>query len=520
MRIATRLAWGCGALVLLVAAMALLGGWMARSAHQAVGGMYQSQLLPLAQLKQVYDAYVGAVLDTSNQATLGLVDPAQASTQVEQGLQRAQTQWRAFAESPAAQAHSDAVRATEQRMVQAQKPIANFHSALKQGDMYGVSQSIKELDDAIRPIGGELNVLMNRTLREGEQAHVLAQERYERSLQSLALVLLVAVVSAAAIAWMLARSITRPLQEAVQVARTVARGELNQPIEVRDRSETGALLQALLEMQQSLVTVVHSVRSGSEGVAHASAEIASGNLDLSQRTEQQASALQDTSAAMHRLESTVGHNADSAEQASSLASGACQVASQGGAVVDEVVCTMRAIHASSARIADITGVIDAIAFQTNILALNAAVEAARAGEQGRGFAVVAAEVRTLAQRSAAAAKEIKDLIGASVSQVERGSALADRAGQTMGEVVQSIDRVSALVQEISQASRQQAQAAQAVGCAVTDMDRSTQQNAALVEQMAAAADGLRGLAQDQVQAVAVFTLPAATESHRQLAWAR
>lgn len=508
MRIATRMAWGCGALVLLVGVMALVGVWMARSAHQAVQGMYQAQLVPLSQLKQVYDAYMGAVLDGSNKATLGLVDPTQASKDVERGLQRARSQWSAFAASAAAQAFPNAVRQAEQRMVQAEKPITDFHSALKQGDMYGVSQSIKELDDAVRPVGLEMNALMDQILRDGEQAHAAAETRYARSLQSFSVVLLLAVLAAGGIAWGLSRSITRPLRDAVAVARTVAQGTLNQTIEVpADRSETGALLRALQDMQQSLVAVVRSVRLGSEGVAHASAEIASGNLDLSQRTENQASALQDTSAAMQKLEATVGHNADAAEQASSLAASASQVAAQGGEVVDQVVHTMRGIQASSARIADIIGVIDGIAFQTNILALNAAVEAARAGEQGRGFAVVASEVRSLAQRSAAAAKEIKDLIGDSVSQVERGSALAERAGQTMGDVVASIQRVSTLVQEISQASRQQAQAALEVGQSVLDMDRGTQQNAALVEQMAAAADGLRGLAQEQVQAVAVFTLP-------------
>ena len=507
MRISTRLALGCGALVVLVAVMALVGAWLARGAHQSVQGIYQGQLVPLSQLKQVYDAYTGAVLDVSNKATLGLVDPAQAAKEVEKGMARAQAQWTVFEASSAAQSKASAVQSVSRHMQAAKKPVGDFRAALQEGDMYRVSQLIKELDDAIRPLASELNGLMDGTLQDGEQAHAQAEERYTRSLKLFALVLLVAVLAGFWIAWALSQSITTPLREAVAVARTVARGELHQPIAMGDRSETGALLTALQEMQQSLVSVVGSVRSGSEGVAQASAEIALGNQDLSQRTENQATSLQDTSSAMQRLESTVSRNADMAEQACELAVSASQVAAQGRAVVDEVVETMRGIQTASGRIADITGVIDSIAFQTNILALNAAVEAARAGELGRGFAVVASEVRTLAQRSAAAAKEIKDLIGESVSQVERGSVQVGRAGHTMGDVVDSIGRVSTLVQEISQGSRQQAQAAQAVGMSVLEMDRSTQQNAALVEEIAAAADGLRRLAHDQVNAVAVFVLP-------------
>jgi len=300
------------------------------------------------------------------------------------------------------------------------------------------------------------------------------------------------------------RTITRPLGRAVVVARRVAAGDLGQQIDSAGRDETAQLLAALNDMQAALAQVVGSVRNNADGVATASAQIAQGNSDLSSRTEQQASALQQTAASMEQLGATVRQNADSASQANQLAHSASAVAARGGEVVGQVVSTMRGIHDSSRQIADIIGTIDGIAFQTNILALNAAVEAARAGEQGRGFAVVAAEVRSLARRSADAAKEIKRLIGTSVERVAQGTALVDQAGSTMGEVVSSIRRVTDIVGEISAASREQSTGVSQVGEAVTQMDRATQQNAALVEESAAAAESLKIQAQQLAHSVAVF----------------
>ncbi len=302
------------------------------------------------------------------------------------------------------------------------------------------------------------------------------------------------------------RAITRPIGQAVAVARAVSAGDLTYPIGAGDQSETGQLLQALGEMQAGLGRVVSTVRAGSEAVATASAQIAQGNLDLSARTEKEASALEETSASMEQLGSTVKQNADNARQANQLAQNASSIAAQGGQVVSLVVDTMRGISDSSQKIADIITVIDSIAFQTNILALNAAVEAARAGEQGRGFAVVASEVRSLAQRSATAAKEIKQLISDSVERVDQGSALVDQAGATMDDVVSSIERVTAIMTEISAASAEQSQGVSQVGEAVMQMDHSTQQNAAMVEQMAAAASGLNQQAHSLVQVVAAFKL--------------
>ena len=320
-----------------------------------------------------------------------------------------------------------------------------------------------------------------------------------------------ALLLAVALGWLITRSLLRELggepRTAADVARAVAGGDFTQPIAVKD-GDTTSLMAQLAAMKEGLAQVVAQVRRSSESVAMASSEIAQGNQDLSARTESQASALEETAASMEQLGATVRQNAESASQANALARSASDVAVRGGEVVGQVVETMKGINESSQRIADIIGVIDGIAFQTNILALNAAVEAARAGEQGRGFAVVASEVRSLAGRSAEAAKEIKQLISASVERVEQGSAMADQAGETMTEVVQSIRRVTDLMGEINAASSEQASGVAQVGEAVTQMDQATQQNAALVEEMAAAAGSLSSQAQELVQAVAVFKLDA------------
>ena len=315
-----------------------------------------------------------------------------------------------------------------------------------------------------------------------------------------------AILIGAAFAWAITRSIVGPIQKAVRVAETVSAGDLTSDIVVDSTDETGKLMAALKVMNDNLVDIVGQVRSGTDTISTASSEIASGNMDLSSRTEEQASSLEETASSMEELTSTVKFNAENARQANQLAIAASQVATKGGAVVSEVVATMGSINDSSRKIVDIISVIDGIAFQTNILALNAAVEAARAGEQGRGFAVVASEVRNLAQRSAAAAKEIKTLIGDSVEKVDNGSRLVDQAGKTMAEVVASISRVTNIMNEITTASDEQRDGIEQVNQAITQMDAVTQQNAALVEEAAAAAASMQEQSARLSEVVGVFKL--------------
>jgi methyl-accepting chemotaxis protein len=316
----------------------------------------------------------------------------------------------------------------------------------------------------------------------------------------------VAVLLGAALAWWLTRSITGPLRRAVVLANAVAQGDLSTRIEAVSRDETGELMAALQTMNANLNTLVTRVRSGADTIATAATEVALGNHDLSARTEAQAGALEESASSMEELTGTVRQNAENARQGNQMAASASGIAARGGDVVAQVVATMGAIDASSKKIVDIIGVIDGIAFQTNILALNAAVEAARAGEQGRGFAVVATEVRTLAHRSAAAAREIKELIGDSVDKVATGSRLVGEAGTTMQEVVASVCRVSDIMAEISAASGEQSAGIEQVGAAIHQMDQVTQQNAALVEQAAAATESMQEQARRLAEAVSVFKL--------------
>lgn len=310
----------------------------------------------------------------------------------------------------------------------------------------------------------------------------------------------------ALLAWSITRSVTQPINEAIRITEVVAAGDLTANIDTHSHDETGQLMTALKSMNDSLVSIVKQVRTSTDAIATGSSEIAAGNMDLSSRTEQQAGSLEETASSMEELTSTVRQNADNARQANQLAVTASDVATRGGSIVTQVVDTMGSINTSSKKIVDIIGVIDGIAFQTNILALNAAVEAARAGEQGRGFAVVASEVRSLAQRSAAAAKEIKELIGNSVEQVEIGTKLVDQAGATMMEVVESVKRVTDVVSEITAASQEQTSGIDQINIAITQMDQVTQQNAALVEEAASAAESLQNQANILVDAVSVFKL--------------
>lgn len=379
-------------------------------------------------------------------------------------------------------------------------------------DMSGSAAALRE---EVRPAQLAHVQALDKVVEAIQQASAVrnaqADAAYRQSVVLIVSLAVSALVLGALIAWQIQRSITLPLNQAVDVAQAVAAGDLSKEITVQSRDEVGHLLQALKTVNTDLSRTMRQVRQAAETMQTASVEIAVGNADLSQRTEQQASSLEETAASMEQLTATVKHNADRARSACQMANSASLAATKGGAVVSQVVSTMQAISVSSKKISEIIGTIDGIAFQTNILALNAAVEAARAGEEGRGFAIVAGEVRALAQRSALAAKEIKALIGASVESVESGSRLVGDAGTTMTDIVDQVRRVTDLIGQISNATLEQTSGISQVSQAVVQLDQVTQQNAALVEQSAAAADSLQQQAGRLVEAVGVFRLDAGVD---------
>ena len=515
MKISTRLILSFGMLALLIA---LMGGIALVKTNVVDGDVDKLVDDRIPKVITLYE--IKGELNNIARATRNMVirvDPAEIKREFA-GIEEARKQIGDRLQKLSAEVKSDAGKAILARIIEnrvsyvaAQGKFIDLVNAgkvdeaktLLLGDMYAGQKSyFAALDDMIKFQDNQMDASAN-------DAHGAVASMKLMMTIAMAFALVAAVLMGL---WII-RAITRPINQAVGIARAVADGDLSQHFEASGNSETALLLMALKDMQTSLSSVVANVRQGSEGVATASAEIASGNHDLSARTESQASALEQTAASMEQLSATVKQNADSARQANQLAASASTVAVKGGAVVAQVVDTMKGINDASRKIADIISVIDGIAFQTNILALNAAVEAARAGEQGRGFAVVASEVRSLAGRSAEAAKEIKTLINASVERVEQGTALVDQAGSTMTEVVSSIKRVTDLMGEISAASNEQSLGVSQVGEAVTQMDQVTQQNAALVEEMAAAASGLQSQAQDLVKVVAVFNLGGNTSQH-------
>ena len=398
---------------------------------------------------------------------------------------------------------------------------AQFKTAVDLAAQFNTEQAAAVITEKIDPLFNSASVQLAAFIALQKAHTVEATDRANASsVQAQRLVLaagILLLLGAGLIAWRITISITRPLQLAVEATERVAKGDLVADIKVDGRDEASRLLIALHDMRESLSHLVGQVRQGTDNIATASGEIAAGNQDLSSRTEDQACSLEETAASMEELTSTVKQNADNARQANELAMFASGVAVKGGQVVAQVVTTMGEINNSSRKIVDIVSVIDGIAFQTNILALNAAVEAARAGEQGRGFAVVAAEVRSLAQRSAAAAKEIKSLIDDSVERVAAGSGQVTQAGRTMDEIVESVKRVTDIMAEISAASQEQTSGIELINQAVTQMDQVTQQNAALVEQAAAAATTLREQAGELSQLVSVFKLE---QSALQIGYAR
>ncbi|MDR7306934.1 methyl-accepting chemotaxis protein [Rhodoferax saidenbachensis] len=509
-RIATRLALSFGALIAVVAMVALFGAYIAKNTNQSIRAIYTGSLIPLRQLTSIADTYKVEVLDSANKVALGGLEPKAAHTKVSQGLAAAATAWTTYTAHAQTDDERKGIASINALVEKAQPTLAELVEALDKGDRYKVSLVMLNLDDMVTPVVKELNALMALQLQHVEGQYTEANQRYEGSIAVFFVTVVLALVAGSVAAWLMTKAITHPINRAVEIARDVAEGDLRKDIECEGRSETALMLAALKAMQASVVQVVATVRSGSEGVATVSAEIAQGNNDLSARTERQASSLEETAASTAALNEAVRQNADNAKKANQLALKATEVAMAGGKTVTQVIQTMEGINQSSKKIGDIISVIDGIAFQTNILALNAAVEAARAGEHGRGFAVVASEVRSLAGSSADAAKEIKKLINESMQRVQQGSALVDQAGATMGDVVSSIRHVTDLVGEISAASQAQSDGVAQVGDAIGELDRVTQQNAALVEQMAAAAMDLRHQSTALVESVSVFKLPGVT----------
>ncbi len=396
--------------------------------------------------------------------------------------------------------------------------IANYKNQIGKAIDMGIEDAtvgvlaMQNADGTYANLAKELDRLVELERARAEESYQKAEALMSKTLLVLGGVIVLAIAICGGTTLVMSRRIVEPLRQAQEFASRIASGDLTARLHARSHDEIGQLLDGLQRMSESLAKLVADVRAGTETIDTASSEIAAGNQDLSQRTEEQASSLEETASSMEELTSTVKQNADNARQASQLAASASSIAVKGGAVVGDVVSTMGAISESSKKIADIIGVIDGIAFQTNILALNAAVEAARAGEQGRGFAVVAGEVRNLAQRSAAAAKEIKALIEDSVGKVDSGTKLVDQAGRTMEEVVSSIKRVTDIMAEITAASQEQSSGIEQVNQAVTQMDQVTQQNAALVEEAAAAAESMQQQAQALAQAVAAFKVDARTKA--------
>lgn len=511
LRIGTRLAGAFMALALLLLGVAYAGWSGISRTFAGTVDMYADSLLPMSELGTMQ--YLSIRNRTLVMDMLINPDPAnitKRSTEMAKNELAIDKAWMAF--------QATSLAPEEKALVQKIEPaLAAYRTsglvAAKDALLTGrIDEAITVYKTKISPLAPKffepLEELMDLQVSMSKEDIENATSSNTSVVTIIATVTVSALLLAMVLAVLITRSVTHPIGDAVQFARTIANGDLTARISQGSNDEVGELLTALESMKANLVKVVRNVRQGSEGVATASSEIAEGNHDLSSRTEQQASALEQTSASMEELGATVKQNAESARTANQLAANASSVAIKGGDVVGQVVDTMKGINESSRRISDIIGVIDGIAFQTNILALNAAVEAARAGEQGRGFAVVASEVRSLAGRSAEAAKEIKALINTSVERVEQGTVLVDLAGETMNDVVQSIKRVTEIMAEISAASNEQALGVAQVGEAVTHMDQATQQNAALVEEMAAAASSLKSQAADLVHVVDAFKLGA------------
>ena len=475
-----------------------------------VNSIYADRLVVTGQLAEVLS------LIQQNQNAVArsvLADPAllpKEAAEIAERIEKITATWNAYSATKLATEEKDlAAQFIAHRGRFVDGGLKPALAAMRAGDLEALKKlALGPVAELYPPVRDTLRQLVKLQLTVGKQEFEASQHRYQSSRAIAIGLILFGVLSGGTIGFWLIRGITRSLDQALTIARSVAEGDLTSKSVDSSNDEIGMLLKELERMRASLVSVVVQVRSGTEAIATGSSQIASGNQDLSARTEQQASSLEETASSMEELTATVKQNADNARQANQLAMSASAVAVRGGSVVSQVVETMGSINDSAKKIVDIIGVIDGIAFQTNILALNAAVEAARAGEQGRGFAVVASEVRSLAQRSAAAAKEIKGLIGDSVEKVDMGSRLVGDAGTTMDEIVESVKRVNDIMAEIMAASAEQSAGIEQINQVISQMDQVTQQNAALVEEASAAAESLQEQGAGLARTVTIFKLDA------------
>ena len=492
---------------LLMVSIGAMGLYGFSHSNQGINSVYSDRMVPSVQLGTILDVWyqvrenANKAVDSKNTAT------AKALGETANGLvKQNESMWEKYLQT---QLTPEEAVLTKTKGEQHIKYVASMNKTIQlvaTGEFEAASQNLAvETVPSFNALRDTVFALLDLQGKVAEKEFADAQSSYDNISMTMLTLIGLSLGLAVVFGGLLLRSIVAPLDEAIEIAHKVASGDLTSNIVVTStKSSTGKLLQALKEMNDNLIELVTKVRIGTNQITAASSEIAIGNLDLSNRTEEQASSLEETASSMEELTSTVRQNADNARQANQLAVGASEVAMKGGSVVGQVVQTMSSINDSSKKVVEIISVIDGIAFQTNILALNAAVEAARAGEQGRGFAVVATEVRTLAQRSAAAAKEIKELINDSVAKVDEGTKLVDEAGSTMNEIVAAVKRVTDIMSEISAASQEQSSGIEQINQAVTQMDEATQQNAALVEEASAAAESMKEQSNALTQAVSVF----------------
>ncbi|MBI3101565.1 MAG: Tar ligand binding domain-containing protein [Burkholderiales bacterium] len=508
-KISTRVSVLALLLSLLTVFVGVLGLWGIAQSNQALQTLHAERMAATADIGKIQ----ALLLQQRLLLAVALVTPDDTTIRtntaaVDENIATISTLWKGYEARPHA---PDETRLAQDFLTHrtrfVQEGLQPTVAALRAGDLAAAKAQVEQkVRPLYAPVGAGIEALVQWQAEAGRQAFVQATARYVWVRNAALAAIVGGLLFAAWFSIALVRGISRSLGQAIDAAQTVAQGDLSRAMTVQGHDEAAQVLHAMARMQEQLADTVRSIRLGSESVASTSGQISSGSQDLASRTEQQASALEQTAAAMEQLNATVQQNTAHAHEASKLALDASNVAARGGEVMGRVVATMQEIHASSGRIGSIIGVIDGIAFQTNILALNAAVEAARAGEQGRGFAVVASEVRTLAKRSADAAHEIKQLIHASVERVAQGTELVNSAGGTMQQTVQAIGRVAALVSDISAAAAEQSTGMGQIGEAVQHLDQTTQQNAALVEELTAAARSLQDQAAAQVRTLAVFTL--------------